>query len=249
MTCCDAATGAGARMRSGWLAASCLLSLLWAVPSLAQPAAQEPQALPAVAAPAPPAAVAPVDPAGEPTPAEAMTRKQANRHAIGLTGGFTTGSGFAYRRYFDNTVLQLSGVAFVSDRGDQSMVLAGLSVAQYVVIWHRGATRGIIPNSTALRVVGGASFYQNRSSTQVTNFITDPACIGRSSNCGTIEQTSVKKDRTSLVGVGAGIGFEFGALMRPGFSLSLDLLLTAAFDEQGLSFLLPLPQMALMYNW
>jgi len=190
--------------------------------------------------------------ATEPVVSAPAAQSQANRHAIGLTGGFTTGSGFAYRRYFDNTAVQLSGVAFVSDRGDQSMVLAGLSVAQYLVIWHRGATRGVIPNSTALRLVGGASFYQNRSTTDISNWINDdPTCNSRLPpyNCQQHLVSNLRKDRTSLVGVGAGIGFEFGALMRPGFSLALDLLLTAAFDDVGLSFLLPLPQMALMYNW
>lgn len=225
------------------LLAACVGGCLIATPAWAQATQETETQAPAPAEP-PPAQEAPA--------ADAAPRVQANRHALGLSGGFTTGSGFAYRRYFGNTFVQLSGVAFVYDRGDQSMVLAGLSAAHYLVLWHRGATRGIIPNTTALRLVGGASFYQNRSSTQITNWINDdPTCNASLPpyNCSQHFQASTKKDRTSLVGAGLGIGFEFGAIMRPGFALSLDLMLTAAFDSQGLSFLLPLPAMALVYNW
>jgi hypothetical protein len=55
--------------------------------------------------------------------------------------------------------------------------------------------------------------------------------------------------------VAGGIGFEFGGVVRTGFSLALDLVLTAGFQvagtegKNGLSFIYPLPQMALMYNW
>lgn len=211
-----------------------------------------PQATPVVEAPAapqatpvaePPPAALPPAPAAYPASSDGPS-SQSNIHGLGFSGGFTTGSGFSYRRYFGDTAAQLNGIAIVSDYGNDALVFGGLSVIQYLMIWHQANSRGLLPSVTALRLVGGATYFYSRQ----TNFdsVPDPSC-GINDFCTWISEETVSTDR--LFGLGAGIGFEFGAIMHPGFSVNLDLMLTAAFDEAGLSFILPLPTAGLMYSW
>ncbi|MFZ4578284.1 MAG: hypothetical protein ACOYOB_07795 [Myxococcota bacterium] len=215
-----------------------------AAPLPAQPAeATQPPAPPtAPVAEPPPTALAPA-PAPFPASSDGPST-QSNLHGLGFSGGFTTGSGFSYRRYFGDTAAQLNGIAIVSDYGNDALVFGGLSVIQYLMIWHQASSRGLLPSVTALRLVGGATYFYSRQTN--LNSVPDPSC-GINEFCTWIDQETVSTDK--LFGLGAGIGFEFGAIMHPGFSVNLDLMLTAAFDEAGLSFILPLPTAGLMYSW
>jgi hypothetical protein len=197
------------------------------------PPAPLPAPLPAAEVkPSPDAAASgPVKPA-------APAAQQNNVHGIGVAGSFTTGSGLTYRRYFGNTSVQATLLAIITDRGDDAVAFVGASAVQYLLVWHSPGSRGLLPSTTALRVVGGAHYYLKR-------WIED---TGTFSANGIFTPKLERKSDSSL-NVGAGLGFEFGGIVRSGFSLSTDLVLTAAIDEQGLDYILPLPQAALVYSW
>jgi hypothetical protein len=164
--------------------------------------------------------------------------QQTNVHGIGVAGSFATGSGLTYRRYFGNTSIQASFLAIITERGDDAVACIGASAVQYLLVWYSPGARGLLPSSTALRLVGGAHYYLRRWQ-EDSSFM--------SANNVFTWRTEQKRD--SSINIGAGLGFEFGAIVRSGFSLSTDLVLTAAIDEQGLDYILPLPQAALVYSW
>ncbi|MBM4346258.1 MAG: hypothetical protein FJ100_23025 [Deltaproteobacteria bacterium] len=201
---------------------------------------------PPPAAPAP-APVAPATPA--PAPASGAVRdaapepkrpepEQTNVHGIGIAGSFATGSGLTYRRYFGNTSLQLSCLAIITDRGNDAVAFVGGSLVRYVLVWSSPGARGLLPATSALRVVGGAHYYLRRWQENTTVEPTQGVIVPQS-----------EQKRQSSINLGAGLGFEFGGIVKSGFSLSLDLVLTAAIDKDGLDYILPLPQSALVYSW
>jgi len=156
------------------------------------------------------------------------------------------GFGFAYRNYFGNTMVQASLFAAILDRGDNATVWAGVQVARYLLVWEQTRRTSILPRTSALRLVGGGSYLYN-ASTDV-DFQAKPGCVPVSGvNCPMVSTESV--DKTQIASLGAGIGFEFGAIMRPGISFTIDLQLTAFFDEGSFIQLWPLPSVAIMYSW
>lgn len=202
------------------------------IPQPAPKPAAAPAATPARDSP-PPRAPASGD--GLAAPSEPQ---QTNIHGIGVAGSFATGSGLTYRRYFGNTSLQASFLAVITDRGDEALAFIGASAVQYLLVWYSPGARGLLPSSTALRLVGGAHYFMRRWQVDTSTMSANSIWTPRS-----------EKKRVSSVNVGAGLGFEFGAIVRSGFSLSTDLVLTAAIDEAGLDYILPLPQAALVYSW
>lgn len=233
-----------------WLTAA---ALLWSLPAVADP---EPAPLPPArgpvaaepavsgglnaAEPPPPAPVAkPVLPAApEPgRPGDPVAATQNNVHGIGVAGSFATGTGLTYRRYFGNTSIQASCLAVITQRGQDALAFVGASVVQYLLVWHSPNSRGLLPSSTALRVTGGAHYYLRKSVETTFEFSQG------------ISTPITKFHREASINFGAGIGAEFGGIVTSGFSLSLDLLLTAAFDSKGLDYILPLPQSSLVYSW
>lgn len=167
-------------------------------------------------------------------------------HGLGLAGSFTYGSGLVYRRYFGRTAVQLSGIAIITDRGNEAVAFAGLSAIRYLAVWSRPSSSGIIPRVSALRFIGGTNVYHSKGQVTGESRLVDPNCTP-SWQCPQVQDTT--SESKTWYGVGTGIGFEFGALMQPGFSVALDLMLTAVFDTRGLDWLLPLPGMTLVYNW
>lgn len=200
----------------------------------------QPTVKPAAAAAVPAARSAPAAPAAEGGGGVAAPSnpQQSNVHGIGVAGSFATGSGLTYRRYFGNTSVQASFLAVITDRGDEAVAFVGASAVQYLLVWYSPGARGLLPASTALRLVGGAHYYLRRWK-EDTSFM--------SSNNFWTQRTEQKRD--SSINIGAGLGFEFGGIVRSGFSLSTDLVLTAAIDDAGLEYILPLPQAALVYSW
>lgn len=180
--------------------------------------------------------------AGDAAPAPA---RQRNRQGLGLAGSFATGSGLAYRRYWGDTAVQLVllGYAKTQDLADGTRQLdsalfwAGGSVIHYVKVWHAMAHRGLLPSTTALRVLGGAHYYLQQQQQSVGNLADG------------LWTATTSTQRSSSLNLGAGVGFEFGGIVQQGFSLSLDLVLTMAIDRAGLDYILPLPQGAVIYNW
>jgi hypothetical protein len=180
-----------------------------------------------------------------------IVREQNNLHALGISGGFAPGSGFAYRRYFDNTMLQGVLFAMITNRGKDATVWGGLSAAQYLLVWHEDRRASVLPDTSALRLVGGVSYlYDRASDTFIDDVKVNPNCVDtRSQDCARPPQEVSEVSTTHWFSAGLGIGFEFGAIMTPGFSVSLDLALTAMFDQNGLQQIWPLPAIALMYSW
>ncbi len=202
---------------------------------------------PAAPLPAAPAPVAPVRPAAAPAGppvragAPAPTRpdpEQSNVHGIGISGSFATGTGLTYRRYFGNTSVQLACLAIITDRGNDAVAFVGGSLVRYVLVWSSPGARGLLPSTSALRVVGGAHYYLRRWQENTTVEPTQGVIVPQS-----------EQKRQQSINLGAGLGFEFGGIVKSGFSLSLDLVLTAAIDKDGLDYILPLPQSALVYSW
>lgn len=181
------------------------------------------------------------DPAASGPPAAGTAKVQDNVHSVGLALSFSTGSGFAYRRAWGPTSVQLSAFAVVTDRGDSTILAVGGLFAQRVHVW-RGSGRTILPSTSALRVLGGADYFLSRS---ISNSTVDfgPSCLVPS---GCPVRTT---NSTGYFNAAGGLGFEFGAIDHAGVSLTLDVVLTASFKDGGFSFLLPLPQLAVLYNW
>jgi hypothetical protein len=176
---------------------------------------------------------------------------QQNHHGLGVTGGLAPGSGFSYRRFFGRTSVQATVFAMVTNRGDDATVFGGLSATRYLLVWHEFNRPGILPDTSALRLTGGAGYlYRKSTRVKTTSKPIDPTCKDKLNNpCDVEVSMSTVSNNTWDIFVGSGIGFEFGAVMRPGFSLSLDVQLTAMFDSKGLYEILPMPALGLMYNW
>ncbi len=155
---------------------------------------------------------------------------QTNTHALGFTGGWAGATGFCYRHYLQNTFLQLNALPVMANRGDFLMLMGGLTVGHYLIVWNSPSMGTIIPSTTALRAVATLTASLSRDTT------TDAKGVA----------TTTSDAKRSL---GGGVGFEFGALMRNGFSISFDLMFTALWDDKGFDSLLPLPYGAIVYNW
>ncbi|MCO4761016.1 MAG: hypothetical protein KC502_05895 [Myxococcales bacterium] len=169
---------------------------------------------------------------------------QRNSHALGLTGGYGGANGFAYRQYFGNSYVQMNLLPLVADQGDFLAVMVGASFARYLIVWNRPRSVSLMPSTTALRLVGQASTYFKRDKSPDGSFEQAP-CTGVS--CNSDLKTSATTE--NITSVGAGVGFEFGGLLRNGFSMSLDVLLTSVWDEVGFDMLVPLPYASVMYSW
>lgn len=174
---------------------------------------------------------------------------QNNEHALGisLSAPFWGASGFAYRKYFGNAFVQANLLPLVADRGDFIAVLFGAQYGHYLVVWTQGSGTSVLPSTTALRALAGAwTFFERDASAALNAAPISPTSPGSVSG-GSTTPTEVKVSNTT--GIGAGIGFEFGAVMRSGFSFSADLMFTAAWDNDGFESLVPQPYFSLLYSW
>lgn len=139
----------------------------------------------------------------------------------------------------------------ITNRGADATVFGGLSVTRYLLVWHEFNRPGILPDTSALRLTAGTGYlYRKSTDTVETEKPIDPTCKDKINSKCAVEVSSATVGSNSWdMFLGAGIGFEFGAVMRPGFSLALDVQLTGMIDNQGLYELLPVPALSLMYNW
>lgn len=172
---------------------------------------------------------------------------QKNTHGLGFSAAVNPLLGFTYRHYFGNSAVQLNFLPLLADSGNYLSLHFGAEVIDYMLVWTRGSGRNsAIMNvpTTALRLVGAAGVSVTRD--QSTNIAVPDA------NCGPVCQKAIQGNhgRIDYLGsIGAGFGFEFGAIMRPGFSLALDLMMTVLWDNDGFYAAYPLPYGTLMYNW
>jgi hypothetical protein len=171
---------------------------------------------------------------------------QKNTHGIGVSAAVYPLLGFAYRHYFGNVAVQVHVLPLLANRGDYLSLHFGAEFIDYMLVWTRahGSLGAAAMPATALRLVGSAGVSMTRD--QSTNITVPDA------NCGATCQASLQGNHGRidyLTSVGAGFGFEFGAIMRPGFSLAVDLMMTALWDNEGFYAAYPLPYGTLMYNW
>jgi hypothetical protein len=167
---------------------------------------------------------------------------QRNRHGLGLTAGVYGTNGFAYRNYQGNLAIQVNLLPLYANNGDYLSIQLGAQVSSYMLAWTRGSGVSLVPGTTALRLTGGYGFYASRD-----NALAVPA-----ESCKTVQCQKLQGAATPVAvehAIGAGFGFEFGAVMRPGFSVAVDLLMTVRFDGDGFLAAYPLPTGALMYSW
>lgn len=171
---------------------------------------------------------------------------QKNTHGVGVSASVYPLLGFTYRHYFGNVAVQVHVLPLLADRGDYLSLHFGVEFIDYMLVWTRGSHAALsqaMP-ATALRLVSAAGVSMTRS--QSTNIDVPSA------NCGTVCQESLQGNHGRidyLTSAGVGFGFEFGAVMRPGFSLAVDLMMTALWDNDGFWAAYPLPYGTLMYNW
>ena len=161
----------------------------------------------------------------------------------------TYGFGFSYRVLFDRVSWQINAAPLAWDRGDNAVVSLGTAVVWYPWMAQGGRRLGVA-SDTALRVaLAGSVFHFAETRTSAEG---EP---GLDANGLPRPTTSVTtRERTTWLNAGAGVGFEFGAVQRPGFSVALDLLWTVTFartpsDGFRLRQLLPLPAGTLVYHW
>lgn len=212
---------------------------LTAPPAGVAPPAEAPASLPdagAKAEAANPPADAPLGVLGSAAP------PVDNRYGIGIALSYSSGAGFAVRRNWDGTSLQLSAFAIITDRGDSSLYDVGAQFAQRLHSWHSNG-RSLLPSTSSIRVVVGADYLYRRTFDDISNPPNINGCT-RIGGCTSREYTT-----RSYFNTGAGIGFEFGAIQQPGIGVTFDVVLTASFRDGEFWFLLPLPQLAVLYNW
>ena len=208
--------------------------------------ADAPRTAPTVMAPPPgrPLPSQPQPPATTHAAAVQRSQTRENSSGVGFTGSLSYGFGVAYRHLWGPMGLQVSGFGFISDRGDNTLAALGLAWHYRVLNFNQSSSR-LMPSSSALRLLLAGSYYQYKQTTTSTM----PSLTETGSTTSSFV-TTTNIDNTRLVSVAAGLGFEFGAIQVPGFTLSVDLLLTAAFNQVGVPrFILPLPAGSLIYNW
>ncbi len=175
------------------------------------------------------------------------------KHGLGISAGMAPGSGFAYRHYLNpSTSVRLAGLLMITDGGDTANHWIGLSGARYLKTWHRRRARGLLPDTSALRLLVGGSYLYQRTP-KISRVPVDPECKPTKAGGSCVMKKVSVAQTTQTIATGAGLGFEFGGIDRPGFSLSLDVMLTALMDDSAgklkLKQLWPLPSAALMWNW
>lgn len=182
------------------------------------------------------------DARAEVLPGHRLTLQQ-NSQALGISAGYPGASGFAYRKYFGNSFVQMNLLPLVANRGSFLAVMMGANFGHYLVVWQRQNSLSLMPTTTALRAVVGASTYFSRDEDGQAD-VAVPGSVG-STTTKTTSSTTVQ----NTTGLSAGVGFEFGAVMRSGFSVSVDLMLTATWDNDGFEQLVPLPFGTVVYSW
>ncbi len=170
---------------------------------------------------------------------------QKNSNGIGFAAAVYPQFGFTYRRYFGNAALQFNILPLLYNGGDYLSLHLGVQFIDYMLVWTRPRPGGVIGPATALRLVAATGLSMSRD--QKTN-ITVPDENCNTKQCQDLIQGN--HGRIEYLTSGAlGFGFEFGSIMRPGFSLAVDLMMTVLWDNEGFYAAYPLPSGTLMYNW
>lgn len=168
-----------------------------------------------------------------------------NRNGLGFSVGVGGLNGLAYRRYFGgNLALQFDVFPLVADSGNYVAVFGGLTFIDYLVMWNKAARNTLFPGTTALRLVASTGIKLSRDQSNSVD-VAPANCL--SQECKDI--TSQSSPMVYFAHAGAGLGVEFGAIARPGFSAAVDVQMVVMWDEQGFYGAYPLPNASLMYSW
>lgn len=175
----------------------------------------------------------------------------ANRHALGVSGGVAGHSGFAYRYSFGDTSLQVNGLAIMLEQGSFFAGLIGLDLAHNISVW-RESRVWFLPSALAIRAVAGVSgMWLKNDTSGVSPAQAAPAPVGTGQSGVKAAATStVKPDPWGhMLSAGAGLGVELGSVGHPGFAVTLDLRPTWAVTEDGFWGFVMLPYGSMMYSW
>ncbi len=182
---------------------------------------------------------------------------QQNVHGLGLGFGILGASGFVYRHYLENWFVQANGLAIYTDGGNFMAFMAGIHAGVYLSVWQTSAQHQALPNTVALRLVGGTSYSLARNipgdaeGDEVPQAI-DIAVVNspkRTTTAGSAAEQQPTVERESVASFECGIGFEVGSVMRPGISAALDILLTVSRRNEAFHSAMPMPHVALIYSW
>ncbi len=167
-----------------------------------------------------------------------------NHHGLGISFGVGGLNGIAYRHYFGNFAVQADVFPLIADSGNYVAVFGGLTFIDYLLMWNKAARSTLFPATSALRFVGSTGVWVSRS--QSNNISVAQA------NCLTADCQAIVNQKAAVdyfAHVGLGLGVEFGAIARPGFSAAVDVQMTVMWDQAGFYGAYPLPSATLMYSW
>ena len=167
-----------------------------------------------------------------------------NHNGLGISFGVGGLNGIAYRRYFGNMAVQADIFPLIADSGNYVAVFGGLTFIDYLLMWNKAARSTLFPATSALRFVGSTGVWVSRNQ---SNNVSVPQVNCNTPECQAINSRSAPSDYFAHVGLG--VGFEIGAIARPGFSAAFDVQMTVMWDQIGFYGAYPLPSATLMYSW
>ncbi|MDX1811294.1 MAG: hypothetical protein R3240_05060, partial [Gammaproteobacteria bacterium] len=125
--------------------------------------------------------------------AEENAVDHAAKQAVGFSGGWISGNGITYRRYFGKHFLQGTIFGVISNNGNNTYVNAALSGGTYL---HKLKASGIIP-PLGLKLMAGADVVMERNTEEQS------ASLGG----GKISTRTLNEDMSYY---GAGMGIDIG---------------------------------------
>ena len=164
---------------------------------------------------------------------ESETHKAAT-HAVGFSGGWITGSGVTYRRYFGDHFLQGTFFGVISDSANNAYVNTAFSAGTYL---HKLKAFGIMP-PLGLKIMAGADLVVERRHEK--SFSTDGG--------GTTTRTS-RYDKSYY---GGGVGLDVGNPGRAGLSLWIAVNYVFAYDgitSPTFKWFGARPAAGILYGW
>jgi len=155
--------------------------------------------------------------------------------AVGFSGGWISGNGITYRRYFGNHFLQGTAVALISNNANDTYVNAAFSAGTYL---HRLEASGIVP-PLGLKVMAGADMVLERRSSNEA----------KASPGGSTVSSVSAYDKSYY---GGGIGLDIGNPGQAGLSFWLAVNYVFAYDSitsPKFEWFATRPAAGILYGW
>lgn len=167
--------------------------------------------------------------------AEENEVSQSASQAIGFSGGWISGNGVTYRRYFGKHFLQGTFFGVISDNGDNTYINTAFSGGTYL---HKLEASDIMP-PLGLKIMAGVDLVVDRS--RETEFVALP---GDNATTRTINE--------DMSYYGAGVGIDFGNPGQPGLSLWVAVNYVFAFEgisSPSFDWFGARPAGGILYGW